>query len=662
MPTIDHRLASQRLQVQGGHRGLNPVLFDTSAAARVRAPQIDPNAANVQFTPVQPGQVGIKTPLEATAEGASKLMEVWGNAATQYADRQHELDASIAISQIKQSHQAYLYGSVDQNGERIPGFLDTRLDETRKGYAGLLKQLDQSNVQILQQLSPGARTKAALQAQSMREDTLQVALKHRQTEEVELEKRAYNQRSEIESDEIAAVIDQSAGAMYGAIEAKDANTQATLGAQIKMRIEAAVERRYAGLHNAPANADPANDAVVDIYKSILARPNGIVKALAYKPVLDQYVTSTEARTAIGTAFNTAREHSLKALEYNARVQEALDKDYAVRIDDQINSAAAQAAKTNRAPAEFMPPGALQSPTVVEKLNKRTDELRGSIYDRMKVEDLTTYAMLHGLTARQAQDEYKPDDKMVALEPADISKIDGMMRAGMDKNYQHYGNRVETDISSWLKIMAKDGVSTIPMESEIGQSAMQLMKNEMLGLMQTKLQDPKTTRADLDTLYNTSLNALLSGQIIDIPFVFEPASAKLPKHSHIFNNAGLAELANLNEQDPSKYYEKLKVYATPEYVKSPEVLEQIKLIMADTNTDEETLNYKANAVAQLFFEAQRSSLAKNGVDGAMMNRWDGDTYRTLMTRFFNDLFTGQRKSFKEQIQQKTDTLKQKMGAK
>ena len=81
MPTIDHRLASQRLQVQGGNRSLNPVLFDTSAAARVRAPQIDPNAANVQFTPVQPGQVGIKTPLEATAEGASKLMEVWGSAA-----------------------------------------------------------------------------------------------------------------------------------------------------------------------------------------------------------------------------------------------------------------------------------------------------------------------------------------------------------------------------------------------------------------------------------------------------------------------------------------------------------------------------------------------------------------------------------------------------
>ena len=198
MSTIDHRLASQRLQVQGGNRGLNPVLFDTSAAARVRAPQIDPNAANVQFTPVQPGQVGIKTPLEATAEGASKLMEVWGNAATQYADRQHELDANLALQQIQENHQRTLYG--DDNN---PGYLQSALEDSRTRFKPTLDTLDRYDQEILKSLAPGARAKAVSQYYTMREQTRRKAIEHRHAQDTELEKRMYQAGADSQSHQLA---------------------------------------------------------------------------------------------------------------------------------------------------------------------------------------------------------------------------------------------------------------------------------------------------------------------------------------------------------------------------------------------------------------------------------------------------------------------------
>lgn len=654
MPTIDHKLASQRLQVQGGHRGLNPVLFDTSAAARVRAPQIDPNAANVQFTPVQPGQVGIKTPLEATAEGASKLMAVWSDAATKYADRQHELDATLAISQIKQSHQAYLYGSVDADGKRTEGFLDTRLADTTKGYSGLLKQLDQSTIQILQQLSPGARAKAAIRAQELREQTLQEALKHRQNEEFELNKRVYTMQSEREGETIATTIIDNAAQMHLAISNGDTATQQTITDNLLARMQAGVVRRSESLQYAPLTADPANDIIVDTVQSVLAQENGLIKIAPFVGFINEHISSTDARVAVEKAFTEARDRQLKLADHTNRLGEINDRTRQRLYKETIHGAAKKAVETGKPVLTYLPDNIKNDPDLVSEAQRAKDTFEEAGTDPALQADAITYAALHNLDPAQTEEEYG-----VPLTEASINIIRSNRENARNQQYQYYGERVKKDISEWLAILDKDGQNMIPMDSGISKSSVGMFVSETLNGMAEVLQNPKATKADLEATYQKAFVDTLSGKNVDLPFVFEPFTVPLPEPAHVYKNARLFELADANEIKPELYLDRLKQYATTEYVKDPETLVLIKGIIADPKAPPEI---KATAAVELFFNAQTSLLEKNGANATAMQRWTGATYTTLMTRFFNDLFSGRNKTLQEKLEEQTDRMRGKASAK
>lgn len=670
MPIVDHKLASQRLQVQGGNRGLNPVLFDTSAAARIRAPQIDPNAANVQFTPVQPGRVGIKTPLEATAEGASKLMEVWGNAATQYADRQATVEASQAMAQAKGMYQRLLHGTTGDDGKYVPGYLGTKFDDAVKVYTGTIKQMQDQQTQILQQLSPAARAKAAVPLMELYDSTFAQVATHRNQEFGELEKRSYNQKSEHESESIAVFMDTTAAAAYQAYQAGDTEAYTAIAQQIEQRIDAAVQRRYAGIHNAPADADPANDAVVDIYKSILARPQGITKALAYKPILDTYVTSTDAVTAIDKAFNDARERSLKELEYGVKIANAQDAQRALEYRSTLREIGRQSAIAGAPIASLMPEPLRDNPDAYEEAQGMADLAARSKTNKRAEQDIVTIALREQWSADFAETEINRrqgitdpmDDKYIMLSTEAYSQIEAGHRAGFDKFYSYYGDKIQEDARLWFTMVDKTG-STISLDSEMGKDELRNLTTDVLNAMSGVLQDPKATKADRDKAYEEAKLRVISGRDIDSRFTFEPSSQRLPAPAHLFNLAEFTPLADQNIQEPLAYYSKLKEhdYISPKYIKDPSLLEQIKLIMDDPRTDEQVVNAQANAVVEAFLAVQRTLLEQNEVSAAAMQRWTGADYQTLMLRFFNDVFTGQRKTFRSQTQEQMGRMKNKMQA-
>lgn len=291
MPALDHKLASQRIRHQGGNRGLNSVLFDTSAAARVRAPQIDPNAANVQFTPVQPGQVGIKTPLEATAEGASKLMEVWGNAATQYADRQHELDANLALQQIQENHQRTLYGD-----ETNPGYLQSALEDSRKRFKPTLDTLDQHDQEILKSLAPGARVKAVSQYYTLREQTRRKAIEHRHAQDTELEKRMYLAGADSRSHQLAQeLITNFADFPDMTFEDQKAFYEPIFGA-----IQQENDRRASKMQYAPPGTNFSSSTIEDVMRNLLtsADPKALPLAEALWPHLEKSMDDPTGREKV----------------------------------------------------------------------------------------------------------------------------------------------------------------------------------------------------------------------------------------------------------------------------------------------------------------------------------------------------------------------------
>ena len=314
MPAIDHKLASQRIQYQGGNRGLNPVLFDTSAAARVQAPQINPNAANVQYTPVQPGQVGIKTPLEATAEGASKLMAVWSDAATKYADRQHELDATRALQQIQQNHQFALYGD-----EKRPGYLLSATDEARDKFGPTLEQVTKTDQEILQALPPGARAKAAIKYYDMREQLSQEMIKHRHKEEIITLKNNYQWSADANSQDIAQIL---LGTYYNFGSLSGEEQIAAIDSVIMPMLQEENARRAQIRQYAPAGTNFNSTTAIDVMQQLITSsdPAALGLAEAIWPHLDSKIDDMDGRTKIHKLFLETYGKS------NAKLRADLERD------------------------------------------------------------------------------------------------------------------------------------------------------------------------------------------------------------------------------------------------------------------------------------------------------------------------------------------------
>lgn len=93
-------------------------------------------------------------------------MEVWGNAATQYAEQQHELDAALAVDKIQAVYDMYL------NGRKIPipwvsisQLLDTTENDAGKGIVLLFSKLDQGTMEFCR-VCPSARRLKQLSVQA----------------------------------------------------------------------------------------------------------------------------------------------------------------------------------------------------------------------------------------------------------------------------------------------------------------------------------------------------------------------------------------------------------------------------------------------------------------------------------------------------------------
>jgi len=114
MPSISFNLASQRMNTGGAPGGLSPVLLDGSIGANTRAPRVNVNAGNTQWSNMAVPEVRPDRTIQQIAEAGMSMTR----AALEYQDRvdtaeasQRLLDYEDQLMAIASGDQGYLYTS-----------------------------------------------------------------------------------------------------------------------------------------------------------------------------------------------------------------------------------------------------------------------------------------------------------------------------------------------------------------------------------------------------------------------------------------------------------------------------------------------------------------------------------------------------------------------
>lgn len=644
MPTIDHKLASQRLQVQGGHRGLNPVLFDTSAAGHIRAPQIDPNAANVHYTPVQPGQVGIKTPLEATAEGASKLMEVWGNAATQYAEQQHELDATLAVDKIQAVYDMYLNGHTDTMGKYIPGYLDTAENEARQGYSAFVQQLDQGTMEILQGLPEGARAKAAIRAGELRRQATNTAVMHRRKEEISLQKRAYGLDAEQNTAQLANDI---LGMLpYGTSIAKLSEDQKKqIHGVLSAGLNKESQRRWSAIGYGPNDADPNSDPAVDLMRYLYSTndPHAAEVAEDLWATLEPLVDNLDGREKVQDAM---REY-YKSL--NERDRQKVERDAlnykleAIQHHDTVYKAVVSAAKSGdpRQLAEIRETFA-HNPEMQSNINSWASTLSATTEFNPERTLAISNAMAKNLTPRQLITELA--ENKWTITPQELEKFETGYRTNINtaitKIEERTVDRLEGLLRSEKDAVDAQGNSMLVMLDDVKESPRweelkAEYREDIRNFVQTlKIQQGnELSTADLDAKVNTYYKETLLPKLKqDLVNASKPGAVKstVPDAMRLLNQKNVQGNGNIpglaQASNPIDALWALKPFLGNDYIWDPKLRAAVTSIVRGKSPDRARKIYQQyvdkgdqNAIkkhndllAAAYRSIQRTLLEDNGI--------------------------------------------------
>lgn len=197
MPTISYDLAKERAINTQGSGGLRPTLIDATAAARglSNAPQLNANAAMIDFQGVQPPRVGLPDKWVAGTAAAGELMNVWTTAAMEYQDREDTLTAQAVVSQVQQAYRTLLTGTIDTPGFlNRPLYTDSSLESLEQGKAAfhnIQGQLDEATGLILNSQTANVRAKAANQVFTARQNAIDDIIQHKLKEDERLKAQTY---------------------------------------------------------------------------------------------------------------------------------------------------------------------------------------------------------------------------------------------------------------------------------------------------------------------------------------------------------------------------------------------------------------------------------------------------------------------------------------
>ena len=172
MPNV--KLASQRLNIGGSPGGLSPVLISGSAAGSVRAGRINPNAANVRYTPMPVPKIQTSTILDSAAKFSQTLFQE----TLMFQDRKDTVTAQNLVSDYDEALRKQWTGYQDEDGNFVKGYSSLEADEANAEYGNAVGAAEELMASKLTSASPAVRQKAAIRMQAARNTFLGRAAVH----------------------------------------------------------------------------------------------------------------------------------------------------------------------------------------------------------------------------------------------------------------------------------------------------------------------------------------------------------------------------------------------------------------------------------------------------------------------------------------------------
>lgn len=145
-----YKLASEKLKTGGPSGQLVPSLL-TSPHGRLQAPYVNPNAANIKFTPTPIPDIVVDTTL---ASGA-KMAQIWTDSAFAFQQRQETADADSAVLAAQSAYGDVLYGTEETEG--YEAYRGADAVNKHESFTGQVRGITKETLDLL---SPGAQTKA----------------------------------------------------------------------------------------------------------------------------------------------------------------------------------------------------------------------------------------------------------------------------------------------------------------------------------------------------------------------------------------------------------------------------------------------------------------------------------------------------------------------
>lgn len=135
MPFLSHELITQRAQnVESGK--LKPILFDSSAAQRITAPQVNVNAGSVKFSPVDQPRISVDTTIQSLAD----MSKTWVDSALKYQDtvdtitaEEQLLKTELAIKEVTNKYLQTTSGAANKGYDAFRDNIATTIESTLSG-------------------------------------------------------------------------------------------------------------------------------------------------------------------------------------------------------------------------------------------------------------------------------------------------------------------------------------------------------------------------------------------------------------------------------------------------------------------------------------------------------------------------------------------------
>ena len=173
MPKID--LASQRMSTGGGPGGLSPVQISAAAGGQIRAPHINVNAANVQYSNMAVPEIDTNPNIIQQIAAAGSSM---AKAAFDRSERQAQADADQATIDFNNAVSDLFYGRTDEDGNLVQGFKDSQGEDALNSAKQYIESVNAMYEQYMGGLSHSARAKATLRLTQGRNIALNRGAQH----------------------------------------------------------------------------------------------------------------------------------------------------------------------------------------------------------------------------------------------------------------------------------------------------------------------------------------------------------------------------------------------------------------------------------------------------------------------------------------------------